>query len=139
MTTLKHIHEHDLVHCNIGLDSVVIVTNGWFLIGCEIAERTKQLVWCEWKLLPDGVKHRIELTHAKDLQQLGMLIKAAAVCADVSTAKACPYSAMYLTVTQSMSLLILFTWCLLVPRCKLYMVLLPEQIMFLAHSLPNFF
>ena len=39
---------------------------------------------CEWKLLPDGVKHRRVLLHAKDLWQLGMLIKAAAVCADVA-------------------------------------------------------
>lgn len=36
----------------LAFDNVVIVTNGWFLIGCQIAERTKQFVWCEWKLLP---------------------------------------------------------------------------------------
>jgi len=35
--------------------------------------------------LPDGVKHRIEpYTCKTDLWQLGMLIKTAAVCADVA-------------------------------------------------------
>ena len=60
MTILKHVHEHDLVHRNIGLDNVVKVTNGWLLISSELAGRTKQLVWCEWKLFPDEVKHRVE-------------------------------------------------------------------------------
>ena len=92
MTTLKHIHEHDLVQRNIGLDNVITVTNGWLLIGWELAGRTKQSVWCEWKLLPDGFKHRIEFIHAKDLWQLDMLIKAAAVCGGIpiiSYAAAC--------------------------------------------------
>ena len=39
MTSPKHIHEHDLVHCNIGLDNVVRVTNGWLLIGLEPGEQ----------------------------------------------------------------------------------------------------
>ena len=56
---MKHIHEHDLVHHNIGLDNVVKDTSSWLLIGRELAGRTKHLVWCEWKLLPDGIKHRI--------------------------------------------------------------------------------
>ena len=60
MTILKQIHKHDLVHRNIGLDNVVRVTDSWLLIGWELAGRTKQLVRCEGKLLPDEVKHRIE-------------------------------------------------------------------------------
>ncbi len=84
LTTLKHIHEHDFVHRDIRLDNVVRVTNGWLLIDWELAGRTNQLVWWEGKLLPDGVKHRIEpYTCKTDLWQLGMLIKTAAVCADV--------------------------------------------------------
>ena len=50
MTILKHIHEHDLVHRNIGLDNVVRVTS-CLLIGWELAGRTKQLVRREGKLL----------------------------------------------------------------------------------------
>ena len=60
VTILKHIHEHKLVHRNIGLDNVIRVTNGWLLIDWELAGRTGQLVWCEGELLPDGVKHRVE-------------------------------------------------------------------------------
>jgi serine/threonine protein kinase len=85
LTILKHIHEHDFVHRDIRLNNVVRVTNGWLLIDWELAGRTKQLVWWEGKLLPDGVKHRIEpYTCKTDLWQLGMLIKTAAVCADVA-------------------------------------------------------
>ena len=39
MTILKHIHEHDLVHCNMGLDNVVRPTIGWLLIGLEPGEQ----------------------------------------------------------------------------------------------------
>ena len=43
------------------------------------------MVWWQGKLLPDGVKHRLEpFTCKTDLWQLGMLIKAAAVSADVA-------------------------------------------------------
>ena len=85
LTTLKHIHEHDCVHRNIRLDNVIKVTNGWLLIDWELAGRTNQLVWWEGRLLPDAVRHRIEpYTCMTDLWQLGMLIKTAAVCADVA-------------------------------------------------------
>jgi len=85
LTTLKHIHEHDFVHRDIRLDNVIKVTNGWLLIDWELAGRTNQLVWWEGRLLPDAVRHRIEsYTCMTDLWQLGMLIKTAAVCADVT-------------------------------------------------------
>lgn len=85
LTTLKHVHMHDFVHRDIRLDNVLRVNNGWLLIDWELAGKTNQLVWWEAKLLPDAVKHRIEpYTSKTDLWQLGMLIKTAAVCADVA-------------------------------------------------------
>ncbi|DBA79689.1 TPA: hypothetical protein ACH3X1_008362 [Trebouxia sp. C0004] len=86
LTILKHIHEYGFVHRDIRLDNVVKGTNGWLLIDWELAGRTNQIVWWEGKLLPDGVKHRSEPFTVKTyLWQLGMLIKTAAVCADVAT------------------------------------------------------
>ena len=58
-----------------------------------------------------GSSTEMKLYMQKDLQQLGMLIKAAAVCADVSTAQACPYSATYLTVTQSIDTIHMVSLC----------------------------
>ncbi len=85
LTTLEHIHECDFVHRDIRLDNVVKMTNGWLLIDWELAGRTNQNVWWEGKLLPDGVKHRLEpYTCKTDLWQLGMLIRTAAVSADVA-------------------------------------------------------
>jgi len=85
LTTLKHIHEYGFVHRDVRLDNVVRATNGWLLIDWELAGRTNQIVWWEGKLLPDGVKHRLEpYTCKTDLWQLGMLIKTAAVSADVA-------------------------------------------------------
>ena len=85
LTTLKHIHEYDFVHRDIHLDNVIRATNGWLLIDWELAGRTNQIVWWEGKLLPEGVKHRLEpYTCKTDLWQLGMLIKAAVVSADVA-------------------------------------------------------
>jgi len=87
LTTLKHIHEYDFVHRDICLDNVVRATNGWVLIDWELAGRANQFVWWEGKLLPDGVKHRLEpYTCRTDLWQLGMLIRIAAVSAAVAIA-----------------------------------------------------
>ena len=86
LTILKHIHEYGFVHRDIRLDNVVKGTNGLLLIDWELAGRTNQIVWWEGKLLPDGVKHRSEpFTVKTDLWQLGMLVKTAAICADVAT------------------------------------------------------
>lgn len=85
LTTLQHIHEYGFVHRDIRLDNVVKATNGWLLIDWELAGRTNQIVWWEGKMLPDEVKHRSEpFTVKTDLWQLGMLIKTAAICADVA-------------------------------------------------------
>ena len=85
LTILKHIHEYGFVHRDIRLDKVK-GTDGWLLIDWELAGRTNQVIWWEGKLLPDGVKYRLEpFTVNTDLWQLGMLIKTAAVCADVAT------------------------------------------------------
>ena len=86
LTTLKHIHEYGFVHRNIRLDNVVKGPDGWLLIEWELAGRANHIVWWEGRLLPDGVKHRLEpFTVQTDLWQLGMLTKTAAVCADVAT------------------------------------------------------
>ena len=85
LTTLKHIHESDFVHRDICLDNVVRATNGWLLIDWALAGRTNQIVWWEGKLLPEGVKHKLEPYTCKTvLWQLGMLVKTAAVSADVA-------------------------------------------------------
>ncbi|DBA74106.1 TPA: hypothetical protein ACH3X1_010914 [Trebouxia sp. C0004] len=85
LTTLQHIHAYGFVHRDIRLDNVVKATNSWLLIDWELAGRTNQIVWWEGKMLPDGVKHRSEpFTVKTDLWQLGMLIKSAAICADVA-------------------------------------------------------
>ena len=85
LTILKHIHESGFVHRDVRLDNVVKATNGWLLIDWELAGRTNQIVWWEAKLLPDGVKQRLEpYTCKTDLWQLGMLIKTAAVSVDVA-------------------------------------------------------
>ncbi len=87
LSTLNHIHEYDFVHRDIRLENVVKATTGWVLIDWELAGRTNQFVWWEGNLLPDGVKHRLEpYTCKTDLWQLGMLIRNAAVSADVAIA-----------------------------------------------------
>ncbi len=87
LATLKHIHEYGFVHRDIHLGNVVRANNDWILIDWELAGRTNQFVWWEGRLLEDGVKHRIEpYTCKTDLWQLGMLIREAAVSADVATA-----------------------------------------------------
>ncbi len=87
LTTLKHIHEHGFVHRDIHLGNVVRAKNGWILIDWELAGRANQFAWWEGRLLPDGVKHRLEPYACKtDLWQLGMLIRNAAVSADVAIA-----------------------------------------------------
>jgi len=59
--------------------------DGWLLIDWELAGRANEIVWWEGKLLPDLVKHRLEpYTCKTDLWQLGMLIRTAAVSADVA-------------------------------------------------------
>lgn len=73
------------MHHDVRLDNVICETTGWLLIAWDLAGRKNQIVWWEGKLLPDGVKHRLEpFTYKTDLWQLGMLIKAAAVSADVA-------------------------------------------------------
>ncbi|DBB12481.1 TPA: hypothetical protein ACH3X3_005284 [Trebouxia sp. C0006] len=87
LTTLKHIHEHGFVHRDIHLGNVVRAKNGWILIDWELAGRANQFAWWEGRILPDGVKHRLEPYACKtDLWQLGMLIRNAAVSADVAIA-----------------------------------------------------
>ncbi len=87
LTMLKHIHECGFVHRNIHLGNVVRVKNGWILIDWELAGRANQFAWWEERLLPDGVKHRLEpYTCKTDMWQLGMLIRNAAVCPDVAIA-----------------------------------------------------
>ena len=60
---------------------MVRVTKCWLLIDWELARKSED-VWCNEKLLPEVTE--CNLIHAKGLWQLGMLIKAAAVCADVA-------------------------------------------------------